>query len=304
MNFILSYVEKMPLIPDQYNVLIAQLISAVAFVLILYVLARFSSWFFNRYLGRLVAHLNSDKWFKAMSEHSLFTAIGVVVAALAAINLHPVFITKDVAWVTTLMGKLTGLFVVLSFAWLFNAILDTVGRLYGRNPNIPIKGVVQALKIILFLLTSLFVLSLLLGRRPMYIITGLSALAAVFSLIFKDPILGFAASIQLTTNKLIKIGDWITVDSAGADGNIIDISLTSVRVQNFDMTIVSVPTYDMISKPFKNWNGMYAAKARRIQRSILIDVDTVKFLDRPMLDRLKKIALVSNFASLDVSLQR
>ena len=295
MNFILSYVEKMPLIPDQYNVLIAQLISAVAFVLILYVLARFSSWFFNRYLGRLVAHLNSDKWFKAMSEHSLFTAIGVVVAALAAINLHPVFITKDVAWVTTLMGKLTGLFVVLSFAWLFNAILNTVGRLYGRNPNIPIKGVVQALKIILFLLTSLFVLSLLLGRRPMYIITGLSALAAVFSLIFKDPILGFAASIQLTTNKLIKIGDWITVDSAGADGNIIDISLTSVRVQNFDMTIVSVPTYDMISKPFKNWNGMYAAKARRIQRSILIDVDTVKFLDRPMLDRLKKIALLKDY---------
>ena len=295
MNFILSCVEKMPLIPDQYNVLIAQLISAVAFVLILYVLARFSSWFFNRYLGRLVARLNSDKWFKAMSEHSLFTAIGVVVAALASINLHPVFITKDVAWVTTLMGKLTGLFVVLSFAWLFNAILNTVGRLYGRNPNIPIKGVVQALKIILFLLTSLFVLSLLLGRRPMYIITGLSALAAVFSLIFKDPILGFAASIQLTTNKLIKIGDWITVDSAGADGNIIDISLTSVRVQNFDMTIVSVPTYDMISKPFKNWNGMYAAKARRIQRSILIDVDTVKFLDRPMLDRLKKIALLKDY---------
>ena len=120
-------------------------------------------------------------------------------------------------------------------------------------------------------------------------------MAAVFSLIFKDPILGFAASIQLTTNKLIKIGDWITVDSAGADGNIIDISLTSVRVQNFDMTIVSVPTYDMISKPFKNWSGMYAAKARRIQRSILIDVDTVKFLDSDMLARLKKIELLKDY---------
>ena len=120
-------------------------------------------------------------------------------------------------------------------------------------------------------------------------------MAAVVSLIFKDPILGFAASIQLTTNKLIKIGDWITVDSAGADGNIIDISLTSVRVQNFDMTIVSVPTYDMISKPFKNWSGMYEAKARRIQRSILIDVDTVKFLDRPMLERLKKIQLLKGY---------
>lgn len=295
MNFILPYVEKLPYIPDQYNVLIAQLVSAVVFVSILYFLARFSSWFFNKYLGKLVAHFRSDKWFKAMSEHRFFTAVGVVVSALAAINLYPVFITKDVAWLTTLMGKLTGLFVVLSFSWLFNSILDTLGRLYGRNPNVPIKGVVQALKIVLFLVTGLFVLSLLLGRRPMYIITGLSALAAVFSLIFKDPILGFAASIQLTTNRLIKIGDWITVESAGADGNIVDISLTSVRVQNFDMTIVSVPTYDLVSKPFKNWSGMYEAKARRIQRSILIDVDTVKFLDRPLLERLKKIQLLKEY---------
>ena len=295
MNFILPYIEKLPYIPDQYNTLIAQLIAAGLFVFILYVLARVSSWFFNKYLGKLVARFNSGKWFNAMAEHRFFTAVGVVVAALAAINLYPVFITKEVAWLTTLMGKLTGFFIVLSFAWLINSVLDTLGRLYGRNPNIPIKGLVQALKIILFLITGLFILSLLLGRRPMYIITGLSALAAVFSLIFKDPILGFAASIQLTTNKLIKIGDWITVDSAGADGNIIDISLTSVRVQNFDMTIVSVPTYDLISKPFKNWSGMYDAKARRIQRSILLDVDTVKFVDRPMLDRLKKIQLLSDY---------
>ncbi|WP_428057748.1 mechanosensitive ion channel family protein [Candidatus Avelusimicrobium fimicolum] len=295
MKFILSFVENLPYIPDQYNVLIAQIASAVLFVFVLYVLARFSTWFCNTYLSKLVAKLHSDKWFNAMREHRFFTALGVVVAAMVAINLHPVFIFQDVTWLATLMGKLTGLFVVISFSWLINALLDTLSHLYGRNPNIPIKGLVQAVKIVVFLGTGLFILSLVLGRKPMYIITGLSALAAVFSLIFKDPILGFAASIQLTTNKLIKIGDWITVDSAGADGNIIDISLTSVRVQNFDMTIVSVPTYDMISKPFKNWSGMYAAKARRIQRSILIDVDTVKFLDSDMLARLKKIELLKDY---------
>ena len=297
MKFILSFVENLPYIPDQYNVLIAQIASAILFVFVLYILARFSTWFCNKYLSKLVAKLHSEKWFNAMREHRFFTALGVVVAAMAAINLHPVFISEDIAWLATLMGKLTGLFVVISFSWLINALLDTLSHLYGRNPNIPIKGLVQAVKIVVFLGTGLFILSLVLGRKPMYIITGLSALAAVFSLIFKDPILGFAASIQLTTNKLIKIGDWITVDSAGADGNIIDISLTSVRVQNFDMTIVSVPTYDMISKPFKNWSGMYAAKARRIQRSILIDVDTVKFLDRPMLERLKKIELLKDYLS-------
>ncbi|WP_428054676.1 mechanosensitive ion channel family protein [Candidatus Avelusimicrobium stercoris] len=295
MKLILPFVEKLPYIPGQYNVLIAQIASAILFVFVLYILARFSTWFCNKYLSKLVAKLHSEKWFNAMREHRFFTALGVVVAAMAAINLHPVFISEDIAWLATLMGKLTGLFVVISFSWLINALLDTLSHLYGRNPNIPIKGLVQAVKIVVFLGTGLFILSLVLGRKPMYIITGLSALAAVFSLIFKDPILGFAASIQLTTNKLIKIGDWITVDSAGADGNIIDISLTSVRVQNFDMTIVSVPTYDMISKPFKNWSGMYAAKARRIQRSILIDVDTVKFLDRPMLERLKKIELLKDY---------
>lgn len=294
MAVILRYITDLPYIPDQYNKLIAQLLSAVLFLGILYVLARFCTWFCNQYLSRLL-RLRSDKWFNAMAQHRFFTALGVVIAAFVAIHLHPVFVIEDISWLATLMGKLTGLFVVLSISWLINAFLNTLVHLYGRNPNIPIKGLVQAVKIVVFLGTVLFVLSLVLGRKPMYIITGLSALAAVFSLIFKDPILGFAASIQLTTNKLIKIGDWITVDSAGADGNIIDISLTSVRVQNFDMTIVSVPTYDLISKPFKNWSGMYAAKARRIQRSILIDVDTVKFLDKPMLARLKKIQLLKDY---------
>lgn len=294
MAVILRYITDLPYIPDQYNKLIAQLLSAVLFVGILYVLARIFTWFCNKYLSRLL-RLRSDKWFNAMADHSFFTALGVVIAAFVAIHLHPVFVIEDISWLATLMGKLTGLFVVLSLSWLINSFLNTLSHLYGRNPNIPINGLVQAVKIVVFLGTALFVLSLVLGRKPMYIITGLSALAAVFSLIFKDPILGFAASIQLTTNKLIKIGDWITVDSAGADGNIIDISLTSVRVQNFDMTIVSVPTYDLISKPFKNWSGMYAAKARRIQRSILIDVDTVKFLDKPMLARLKKIQLLKDY---------
>lgn len=295
MNFILPYVEKLPWIPDQYNTAIAQVLSAIVFVFILYGLAKFATWFCNRYISSLISRFHFEKWAKAMKEHKLFTAAGVVVAAMFAINLHPVFITEKVDWLALVMGKLTGLFVVLSFAWLINACLDTLNHLYGRNPNIPIKGLVQAVKIVVFLITALFVLSLVLGRKPMYIITGLSALAAVFSLIFKDPILGFAASIQLTTNKLIKIGDWITVDSAGADGNIIDISLTSVRVQNFDMTIVSVPTYDLISKPFKNWSGMYEAKARRIQRSIIIDVDTVRFVDADMLARLKKIKLLKGY---------
>ena len=295
MQFILSCIERFPGIPDSYTTLVAQVFSALIFFLILALCAKVATWVSNRVFPKLISKLHAEKWAEAFLEHKFFTAVGVMAAAVVAINWHSVFISEDITWFANLMGKLTGLFVIISFSWLLNTFLNTINHLYGRNPNIPLKGLVQALKIIVFLGTGLFVLSLLLGRKPMYIITGLSALAAVFSLIFKDPILGFAASIQLTTNKLIKIGDWITVDSAGADGDIVDISLTCVRVQNFDKTIVSVPTYDLISKPFKNWSGMYEAKARRIQRSILLDVDTVKFLDQETFERLKKIDLLKNY---------
>lgn len=295
MNFILPCVQKISWIPQTHHTLIAQIISALVFVFLLYVLAKIFTWFCNHYLSAFVKFLQAERWYRALKDKKFFTALGIVIAAMAAINFHPIFISNKIEWLATVMTKGIGLFVLFSFSYLINTFLNTLDRLYGRNPNIPIKGLVQVVKIILFLVTGLFFLSLVLGRRPMYIITGLSALAAVFSLIFKDPILGFAASIQLTTNNLIKIGDWITVDSAGADGNILDISLASIRVQNFDMTIVSVPTYDLISKPFKNWSGMYEAKARRVQRSILLDVDTVKFLDKTMLERLKKIDLLKDY---------
>ncbi|MBP5616230.1 MAG: mechanosensitive ion channel [Elusimicrobiaceae bacterium] len=295
MEFILFYIQKIPNFPVHYHTLTAQVISAIVFVALLYLLVRVFIWICNNYLSRLVKFFKAEKWFNALTEKGFFTALGIVIAALAAIDFHPIFISEQIGWITTLMEKVTGLFVLISFSYLGFTILNTLDKLYGRNPKIPIKGLVQVFKILLFLVTLLLLISLLLGRKPLYIITGLSALAAVFSLIFKDPILGFAASIQLTMNNLIKIGDWITVESAGADGNILDISLTSVRVQNFDMTIVSVPTYDLISKPFKNWSGMYEAKARRIKRSILIDVDTVKFLDAEMLARLKKIELLKDY---------
>ena len=295
MEIILSYIQNIEFIPTRYHTLLAQLFSAAGFILLLYFLVRFTTWLCNKYLVKLVSKMNAVRWLEAMRLHHFFTAVGVVLAALVAINLHAVFIAEQTDWVANAMTKLTGLFAMLSFAWLITTFLSTLNHLYGRNPNVPVKGLVQALKIVVFLATGLFILSLLLGRKPMYIITGLSALAAVFSLIFKDPILGFVASIQLTTNQMIKIGDWITVDSAGADGNIIDISLTCVRVQNFDMTIVSVPNYDLVSKPFKNWSGMYQARARRVQRSMLIDVDTVKFLDKNLLARLKKIDLLKDY---------
>lgn len=295
MQSISYWVEQIGWLPQEHHLLTAQIISAFVFTLILVISAKISTWFCNHHLPSLIKMFRAQRWFDALKATNFFIALGVLVAAILAVNLYPVFIVKGTSWVSTVMGKLTGLFVLGSFYWLIYTFLNTLDRLYGNNPKIPVKGLIQVCKIVLFLGTGLLLISLFLGKKPMYVFTGLSAMAAVFSLIFKDPILGFAAGIQLTTNNLIKIGDWITVESAGADGNILDISLTSVRVQNFDMTIVSVPTYDLISKPFKNWNGMYQAKARRIQRSIILDVQTLGFLSDEQLARLKKIELLKDY---------
>jgi len=295
MSIILSYIEKISFIPTEYTLSIAQTISAILFVGLLYGLARLISLFCNNMVMKIVERFQSDRWLHAMKNKHVFSALGMVTSALVALNTYNAFVTPEMPLFAQMMHKIVGMFCLFSFTWFITTFLNALDKLYGRNPNLPIRGLIQATKIVIFLATGLFFLSLVLGRRPMYIVTGLSALAAVFSLIFKDPILGFAAGIQLTTNNLIKIGDWITVESAGADGNIIDIGLTSVRVQNFDMTIVSIPTYDLISKPFKNWNGMFNAKARRIQRSLVIDVDTIRFLDKSMLTRLQKIDLLKDY---------
>ena len=295
MQVISYWVAKLSWLPEEYHIITTEIVSVLAFLLILFLGAKIFTWLCNRYVSQLGRLFRAERWFYALRDCKFFTAMGVVVAAILAINLYPVFIGNPEGTVKLLASKVTGLFVLLSFYWAINTFLNTIDKLYGRNPNLPVKGLVQVVKILLFLGMGLLFISFLVGKKPMYIFTGLSAMAAVFSLIFKDPILGFAASIQLTTNNLIRIGDWITVESAGADGNILDISLTSVRVQNFDMTIVSVPTYDLISKPFKNWNGMFQAKARRIQRSIILDVDTLKFVDDTMLARLKKIELLQDY---------
>ena len=161
MNLILTYVQKIPNYPAQYHTLTAQIISAIVFVVLLYLLARIFTWLCNNYLSRLVKFFKAERWFKALTEKQFFTALGIVIAAMAAIDFHPIFISEQIDWITTLMEKVTGLFVLLSFSYLGFTVLNTLDKLYGRNPKVPIKGLVQVFKIILFLVTGLFLISLL-----------------------------------------------------------------------------------------------------------------------------------------------
>ena len=159
----------------------------------------------------------------------------------------------------------------------------------------PVSSFVQLGALLNFLLGLVLVITILIGRNPLPLLGGFAALAAVFSLIFKDTLLGLVASIQLAINDMVRIGDWITMEKFGADGDVEEIKLTTVKVRNFDKTITTVPTYAFVSDSFKNWRGMQSQGRRRIKRSLLIDQGTVRLIDEGETSRLMRFELIRDY---------
>ncbi|MFC2120451.1 mechanosensitive ion channel family protein [Bacteroidota bacterium] len=200
-------------------------------------------------------------------------------------------IIKIIRSASSIYMILIGLLVVDS---VFNALVI----IYRRLPiakNIYIKGYVQVIKIIFYLIGIVWIFSIIIGFELGSFFTGLGAFVAVLILVFKDTILGFVASIQLSSSNMIKIGDWISMPSHNADGTIEDISVYTVKVRNWNKTISTIPTYAMVSESFSNWRGMQESGGRRIKRSINIDMKSVKFCTPDMIEKYKNISLISSY---------
>jgi miniconductance mechanosensitive channel len=181
-----------------------------------------------------------------------------------------------------------------------NSILNIIERIYHRYPvsrELPIKGILQVIQIILVLCSVIFIISILIGKSPVIIFSGLGAMTAILMLIFKDSILGLVAGIQLSANRMVAQGDWIEMPKFGADGEVLEVALTTVKVRNWDKTITTIPTYALISDSFKNWRGMSNSGVRRIKRSINIDMSTVRFLDKTQISYFKKVNLLKDYLS-------
>jgi miniconductance mechanosensitive channel len=159
----------------------------------------------------------------------------------------------------------------------------------------PVKSYVQMIKILLFFIISVVVIANLMGSSPWKFLSGIGAMSAILLLIFKDAILGFVAGFQLHANRMVSVGDWIEMPKYGADGDVIDISLTTVKVQNWNKTITTIPTYALMSESFKNWRGMTLSGGRRIKRSIHIDINSVKFCSPEQITRFRKIQLLKDY---------
>lgn len=177
---------------------------------------------------------------------------------------------------------------------LINAGLEIYDT-YSISNEFPITSFAQVAKIALYLLGFITAISLIMGESPLTLIAGLGALVAVLMFVFKDPILGFVAGIQLSANRMVAVGDWIEMPKFGVDGDVIEIALTTVKIRNFDKTITTIPTYALISDSFKNWRGMEETGGRRIKRSIYVDIGTIKFCDEDMLQRYSKIQFISEY---------
>ena len=197
-----------------------------------------------------------------------------------------------------LIDAFSQIYTMLVVLLVVQALLDAfhdVYRTFEWSKQVPIYSFIQAIKLIVYMVGGVFIVAKLMGKDPSVIFGSLGALTAVLMLVFKDSILGFAAGIHLTTNKMLSLGDWLEMPKYGADGDVIEIGLTTVKVQNFDKTITTIPTYTLISDAFKNWRGMSESPGRRIKRSILIDLNSIRFCDEALLESLASIQAISGY---------
>lgn len=202
------------------------------------------------------------------------------------------------ASVALVVHNLANVFIVFTVVLAISHVFDHINEIYERRPdahNKPIKGYLQVAKILLFALAALTAVAILAGVKPLHVLTGLGAASAVLMLVFQDTILSFAASLQISGDGRVRIGDWIEMPSQNADGDVIDIALHTVTVQNWDKTITTVPTKNLISHAFKNWRGMQESGGRRIKRALYIDQGSVRFLGQEEIGNLHRFMLLDEY---------
>ena len=210
------------------------------------------------------------------------------------------FWIADSTYTTSVIITSLNVYGVIVTIWIFRSILQTLRSFLLTLDSFkdkPIDSYIQVFMLLIWAIGIIVVFSIITGKEIAYFLGAMGALSAVLLLVFKDTILGFVASIQIAANDLVRIGDWVTMEKYGADGDVIEINLSTVKIQNFDKTITTIPTYNLISDSFKNWRGMADSAGRRIKRSILISTPSIYFLESDELEKLHQIERISSYLS-------
>ncbi|HHQ14021.1 MAG TPA: mechanosensitive ion channel family protein, partial [Chromatiales bacterium] len=277
-----------PLLPAAAGLLALLAVAVVADLIIKHIVLR---------ALRSVARRTRSNWDDALIDNKVFGRLAQVVPALIIIS--GIGLVPDVPEeLDRLIRNVASGYLVLMVTLTVTAALGAANQIYETYPisrERPLKGVVQLLQILVLLFGGVMVISAVMDRSPLLLLSGLGAMTAILLLVFKDTILGLVASVQLTANDMVRVGDWIEMPQYGADGDVIDVALHTVKVQNWDKTITTIPTYKLIAESFKNWRGMSMSGGRRIKRALYIDTGSIRFLSHDEIERFRRFALLKDY---------
>ena len=240
---------------------------------------------------RKIVHRTSAKWDDMLFDHNVLVRMCSIVVPITIYALLPLTLPDEQSHnlLATIVSRVVEVYIVVAFVRFFNAIIrmafaiaDTRPALHGR----PIKGLMQTGQVIIIMIAAILIVAIVIDKSPVMLLTGLGASAAVLMLIFQNSILGFVAGIQLSLNKMLKVGDWISMPKHGVDGIVEEVALTTVKIRGWDNTLQTIPPYLLISEPFDNWQAMFETGGRRIKRSLNIDVASVQFATPEFLDEI------------------
>ncbi|MDC0475713.1 mechanosensitive ion channel family protein [Methylophilaceae bacterium] len=281
-------------------------LSVLTVILIIFSLAFFAHFVTKNYIVKYLRHtiLSKEKYIpQAFKKYRPFENIAHLVAAITIYSLADLMNTDD-AMITWLNDSIEWLedggviYATLAIIWFLLGLLNVLSTTYQeyKKPHQPsIKGYIQLVKIIIIVTAAVLIVSMMLDKSPLAFLTGLGAASAIIILVFKDTILGFVASVQVASYDMVRIGDWITINSLKVDGDVEDVSLNTVKIRNFDKTVTTIPTSSLITNGVQNWRGMEETKGRRIKRAINIDIKTIKFCDETLLNKLSKVAMLTKY---------
>jgi miniconductance mechanosensitive channel len=262
-------------------------------------IALISSWITKSLLNSSLRNLISrskNGFDDDLHQHGFFRRIGHIIPALVIYLLSQLLIEN--LSLLVFLQKSAIIYLLISTVMAISALLNTVEDTYNASSlarKAPITGFIQVGKLFVVIIAGLLVISNLMDKSPLLLLSGLGAVTAILLLLFRDTILGFVAGIQIAANRMVNTGDWIEMPKYGADGEVLQVGLTTVKVQNWDKTISTIPTYTLISDSVKNWRGMSESGGRRIKRSLSIDIQSIRFCDQEMLDEFAKIRYIKGY---------
>ena len=281
-------------------------ISVLTITLIIFCMAFFAHFVTKNFIIKYLRHtvLSRQKYIpEAFKEYRPFENMAHLVAAIVIYSSAEMMSTDDssISWLNesvTWLEEGGVIYATLAIIWFLLGLLNVLNKIYQefKRPHQPsIKGYIQLVKIIIVVTASVLIISMMLDKSPMAFLTGLGAASAIIILVFKDTILGFVASVQVASYDMVRVGDWITINSLKVDGDVEDVSLNTVKIRNFDKTVTTIPTSALITNGVQNWRGMTETKGRRIKRAINIDIKTIKFCDDALLNKLSKVTSLTKY---------